>query len=103
QVRPTRRDSPGLQHWRVRARQTEVGRHTSGRGVPTENSVGSENTELPIIRENMVATTIRSLFVALFALVACSFRTDFATLNWPHPTETHIPCISFGLSRPPGR
>ena len=41
----------------------------------TENSVRSENTEVPIIREIMVATTMSSLFVALFALVASSFRT----------------------------
>ena len=34
----------------------------------TENSVRSENTEVPIIRETMVATTVNSLFVALFAL-----------------------------------
>ena len=43
--------------------------------VVTENSVGSENTGVPIIREMMVATTMSSLFVALFALVASSFRT----------------------------
>jgi len=43
--------------------------------VVTENSVRSENTEVPIIREIMVATTMSSLFVALFALVASSFRT----------------------------
>ena len=41
----------------------------------TENSVRSENTGVPIIREIMVATTMSSLFVALFALVASSFRT----------------------------
>jgi len=43
--------------------------------VATENSVRSENKEVPIIREIMVATTMSSLFVALFALVASSFRT----------------------------
>ena len=43
--------------------------------VVTENSVRSENTEVPIIREIMVATTMSSLVVALFALVASSFRT----------------------------
>src|SRR2546429_3918989 len=43
--------------------------------VATENSVRSENKEVPIIREMMVATTMSSLFVALFALVASSFRT----------------------------
>ena len=46
--------------------------------VVTENSVPSENTEVPIIREIMVATTMSSLFVALFALVASSFRTRAA-------------------------
>jgi len=46
--------------------------------VTTENSVRSENTEVPIIREIMVATTMSSLFVALFALVASSFRTRAA-------------------------
>ena len=39
--------------------------------IPSE----SENEEVPIIREIMVATTMSSLFVALFALVASSFRT----------------------------
>ena len=47
-------------------------------GVLTENSVRSENTEVPIIREIMVATTMSSLLVALFALVASSFRTRAA-------------------------
>jgi len=46
--------------------------------VLTENSVRSENTEVPIIREIMVATTMSSLLVALFALVASSFRTRAA-------------------------
>jgi len=46
--------------------------------VVTENSVRSENTGVPIIREIMVATTMSSLFVALFALVASSFRTRAA-------------------------
>ena len=44
----------------------------------TENSVRSENTEVPTIREIMVATTMSSLFVALFALVASSLRTRAA-------------------------
>jgi len=48
------------------------------RPVVTENSVRSENTEVPIIREIMVATTMSSLFVALFALAASSFRTRAA-------------------------
>src|SRR5437660_12679096 len=42
------------------------------------NSVRSENKEVPINREIMVATTMSSLFVALFALVASSFRTRAA-------------------------
>src|SRR6266566_1078841 len=46
--------------------------------VVTEKSVRSENKEVPIIREIMVATTMSSLFVALFALVASSFRTRAA-------------------------
>ena len=46
--------------------------------VLTENSVRSENTEVPTIREIMVATTMSSLLVALFALVASSFRTRAA-------------------------
>jgi len=37
------------------------------RVVATENSVRSENKEVPIICEIMVATTMSSLFVALFA------------------------------------
>jgi len=46
--------------------------------VVTGNSVRSENTGVPIIREIMVATMMSSLFVALFALVASSFRTRAA-------------------------
>jgi hypothetical protein len=46
--------------------------------VVTENSVRSENTGVPTIREIMVATTMSSLFIALFALVASSFRTRAA-------------------------
>src|ERR1035441_8449224 len=49
-----------------------------GAVVVTENSVRSENAEVPIIREIMVATTMSSLFVALFALLASSFRTRAA-------------------------
>jgi hypothetical protein len=41
--------------------------------VVTENYVRSENKEVPINREIMVATTMSSLFVALFALLASSF------------------------------
>ena len=44
----------------------------------TENYVRSENAEVPIIREIMAATTMSSLVVALFALVASSFRTRAA-------------------------
>ena len=44
----------------------------------TENSVRSENTGVPIIREIMVATTMSSLFVAFFALIASTFRTRAA-------------------------
>ncbi|PYU22979.1 MAG: hypothetical protein DMG32_16950 [Acidobacteria bacterium] len=40
--------------------------------------IPSENKEVPINREIMVATTMSSLFVALFALVASSFRTRAA-------------------------
>src|SRR5215469_8524345 len=46
--------------------------------VVTENSVRSEITGVPISREIMVATTMSSLFVALFALLASSFRTRAA-------------------------
>ncbi len=46
--------------------------------VATEKPVRFENKEVPIIREIMVATTMSSLFVALFALVASSFRTRAA-------------------------
>jgi putative transposase len=46
--------------------------------VITENSVRSENTGVPIIREIMVATTMSSLFVAFFALIASTFRTRAA-------------------------
>src|SRR3984893_9442094 len=46
--------------------------------VVAENSVRSENTRVLIIREIMVATTMSSLFVALFALLASSFRTRAA-------------------------
>jgi hypothetical protein len=46
--------------------------------VITENSVRSENAEVPIIHEIIVATTMSSLFVALFAFVGSSFRTRAA-------------------------
>jgi hypothetical protein len=46
--------------------------------VRTENSIRSENAGVPIVREIMVATTMSSLFVALFALVASSSRTRAA-------------------------
>ena len=46
--------------------------------VITENSLRSENTEVPNICEIMVATTMSSLFVALFTLAASSFRTRAA-------------------------
>jgi hypothetical protein len=48
------------------------------RPVVTENSVRSENTEVRTIREIMLATTMSSLFVALFASVASRFRTRAA-------------------------
>ena len=44
----------------------------------TENSVVSENKEVPIIREIIVVTLMSSLFVALLVLVASSFRTRAA-------------------------
>jgi hypothetical protein len=47
--------------------------------VLTENSVRSENTGVPTIREILVATTMSSLFVALFALVACIWRIATVT------------------------
>jgi len=46
--------------------------------VLTENSVRSQNAEVPIIREIMGPTTMSSLFVGLFALIASSFRTRVA-------------------------
>jgi hypothetical protein len=46
--------------------------------VDTENLVRSENTEVPIIREIMVATKMSSLFVAFFTLIASTFRTRAA-------------------------
>jgi hypothetical protein len=51
---------------------------TGQRGVGTEKSVRSEITKVPTICGIMVATTMNSLFVALFALVASSFRTRAA-------------------------
>jgi len=46
--------------------------------VNTENSVRSENTGVPTIREIIGATTMSSLFVAFFALLASTFRTRAA-------------------------
>lgn len=40
----------------------------------TENSVGFENTGVPIIREIMVAIMMSSPFLAFFALIAATFR-----------------------------
>ena len=48
--------------------------------MPTENSVRFENAEVPVIRERMVASTMNSVLVALFALFASSFRAR-ATLQ----------------------
>ena len=39
-----------------------------------ENSVRSENTGVPTIREIMVATTMSTLCVAFFALITSNFR-----------------------------
>ena len=44
----------------------------------TEYSVRSDNTGVPIIREIMAATTMSSLFVAFFTLLASTFRTRAA-------------------------
>ncbi|PYY08412.1 MAG: hypothetical protein DMG69_14995, partial [Acidobacteria bacterium] len=44
-------------------------------GVLTENSVRSENAEVTIIRGMMAASTMTSVFVALFALVALQFSS----------------------------
>ena len=49
-----------------------------GAAVLTENSVRSENAEFMIIREIMVASTMSSVLIALFALVASSFRARAA-------------------------
>ena len=72
----------------------------------TENSVRSENTGAPIIRKIMVATTISSLFVALLALVASSFRT-YATPQGGDPcgvrSDSNTLCLlvqEFGFNRP---
>jgi hypothetical protein len=46
--------------------------------VVTENSVPSENTEVPIIREIMAVTMMSSFFVAVFSLVVSTFRTRAA-------------------------
>ncbi|PYX82358.1 MAG: hypothetical protein DMG70_15510 [Acidobacteria bacterium] len=52
--------------------------------VIAENSIRSENTGVPIIREIMVATTMTmsSLFAALFALLASSFEPVSGELLW---------------------
>jgi hypothetical protein len=57
---------------------TEIFVARQNSAVDTENLVRSENTEVPIIREIMVTTTMSSLFVAFFTLVASSFRTRAA-------------------------
>jgi hypothetical protein len=46
--------------------------------VVTEYSVRPDNTGVPIIREIMVATTMSSLFVVFFTLLASTFRTRAA-------------------------
>jgi len=69
----------------------------------TENSVPSENAGVPIIREIIVATTMSSLFVALFALVASSFqpvppcrrRSSRFVTNWRFSKTTRrVGCAS---------
>jgi hypothetical protein len=47
----------------------------AGGPVRTENSDGFENAEVTIIREMMVASTMNSVLVALFALFPSSFRS----------------------------
>lgn len=44
----------------------------------TKNSVQPENTEFTTIRETILISMGNSLFVALFALIASSFRTRAA-------------------------
>ena len=75
----------------------------SGRSDLPENSVRSENTGVSIIREIMVATTMSSLFVAFFALVASSFRTRAALqaeiLALRHQLATRrVACSSTGAT-----
>jgi hypothetical protein len=50
--------------------------------VITENSVRSENKEVPIIREIM-ATTMSSLFVAFFAVVSLFTRAVSSAMGQP--------------------
>jgi hypothetical protein len=61
--------------------------------VVTENSVGSENAEVAIVRAIKVATTMSSLFIALFAFAASSFRTRGALqagiLAYGQRSQTH--------------
>lgn len=68
-----------------------------------ENSVSSENAEVKIICEIMVASTMSSVLVGLFALLASSFRTRAAlqaeilafVTNWPFSTRTRpVACAS---------
>jgi len=62
----------------VKQETETVGADKFNSPVNTENSVRSENTVVPTIREIIVATTMSSLFVAFFALIASTFRTRAA-------------------------
>jgi len=56
--------------------------------VLTENSVRSENAEVMIVRGIMIASTMSSVLIALFALVASSFRARAAAFASSPPTDS---------------
>jgi hypothetical protein len=77
----------------------------------TEDSVRSENTGVPVIREIMVATTMSSFFVALFALVAsssepvlpCRRRSSCLATNLRFAKRTcRVACASTAATGPCG-
>jgi len=73
----SRKSHSSLRAHRIAQRISKIG-SASNQVVLTENSVRSENAEVMIIRGIMVASTMSSVLIARFALVASSFRARAA-------------------------
>ena len=71
----------GREEWNLAGGNALSGWYWNIKGEPVripKTPSESENTGVPTIREIIVATTMSSLFVAFFALIAATFRTRAA-------------------------